>query len=151
MTMVNIEELHDKIVSNQLTDDDKFKLKNILEHVSRQRVIKSMNSKKYYERIKDDDEIMNRIRKQKLEYYTNNRDKINEKDRIKYNENLEFKERKKEQSRVNYHKKNDDVQKMKRGRKKKEINPDEPPKVVRPRGRPKIIRALVESPTQQFY
>ena len=48
-------------------------------------------------------------------------------------------------------KKNDDVPKMKRGRKKKEINPDEPPKVVRPRGRPKIIRALVESPTQQFY
>ena len=105
MTMVNIEELHDKIVSNQLTDDDKFKLKNILEHVSRQREIKSINSKRYYERIKDDDEIMNRIRKQKLEYYTNNRDKINEKDRIKYNENLEFKERKKEQSRVNYHKK----------------------------------------------
>ena len=66
MTMVNIEELHDKIVSNQLTDDDKFKLKNILEHVSRQRTIKSINSKKYYERIKDDDEIMNRIRKQKL-------------------------------------------------------------------------------------
>ena len=66
MTMVNIEELHDKIVSNQLTDDDKFKLKNILEHVSRQREIKSINSKKYYERIKDDDEIMNRIRKQKL-------------------------------------------------------------------------------------
>lgn len=40
MTMVNIEELHDKIVSNQLTDDDKFKLQNILEHVSRQREIK---------------------------------------------------------------------------------------------------------------
>ena len=64
MTMVNIEELHDKIVSNQLTDDDKFKLQNILEHVSRQRETKSINSKKYYERIKDDDEIMNRIRKQ---------------------------------------------------------------------------------------
>ena len=143
MTMVNIEELHDKIVSNQLTDDDNCKLKNILEHVSRQRDIKNINSKKYYERIKDDDEIMSKIRKQKLEYYTNNRDKLNEKDRIKYNENLEFKERKKEQSRVNYHKKNDDVQKMKRGRKKKEINPDEPPKVVRPRGRPKIIRELV--------
>ena len=86
-----------------------------------------------------------------MEYYTNNRNKINEKDRLKYNENLEIKERKKEQSRVNYHKKNDDVQQMKRGRKKKEIDPDEPPKVVRPRGRPKIIRALVESPTQQFY
>ena len=144
MTMVNIEELHDKIVSNQLTDDDKFKLQNILEHVSRQREIKSINSKKYYERIKDNDEIMNRIRKQKMEYYTNNRDTINEKDRIKYNENLEFKERRKEQSRLNYHKKNDDVPKMTRGRKKKEINPDEPPKVVRPRGRPKIIRSLVE-------
>ena len=62
--------------------------------MSRQRAIKIINSKKYYERIKDDDEIMNRIRKQKLEYYTNNRDKINEKDRIKYNENWEFKERK---------------------------------------------------------
>ena len=139
MTMVNIEELHGKIVSDQLTDDDKFKLQNILEHVSRQREIKSINSKKYYGKIKDDDEIMNRIRQQKMVYYTNNRDKINEKDRIKYNENLEFKERKKEQSRVNYHKNNDDVPKMKRGRKKKEINPDEPPKVVRPRGRPKII------------
>ena len=139
MTMVNIEELHDKIVSNQLTDDDKFKLQNILEHVSRQRETKSINSKKYYERIKDDDEIMNRIRQQKMVYYTNNRDQINEKDRVKCNEKLEFKERKKEQSRVNYHKNNDDVPKMKRGRKKKEINPDEPPKVVRPRGRPKII------------
>ena len=30
-----------------------------------------------------------------MEYYTNNRDTINEKDRIKYNENLEIKERKK--------------------------------------------------------
>ena len=105
MTMVNIEELHDNIVSNQLTADDKFKLQNILEHVSRQREIKSINSKKYYERIKDGDEIMNRVRQKKTEYYTNNRDKINEKDRIKYNENLEFKERKKEQSRVNDHKK----------------------------------------------
>ena len=93
--MANIEELHDKIVSNQLTDDDKFKLQNILEHVSRQREIKIINSKKYYERIKDNDETMNRIRKQKMEYYTNNRDTINEKDRIKYNENLEIKERKK--------------------------------------------------------
>ena len=65
MTMVNIEELHDKIVSNQLTDDDKFKLKNILEHVSRHREIKSINSKKYYEVIKDNDEIMNRIRNKK--------------------------------------------------------------------------------------
>ena len=55
---MNLEELHDKIVSNQLTDDDKFKPKNILEHVSRQRERKNINSKKYYERIKDDDEIM---------------------------------------------------------------------------------------------
>ena len=105
MTMANIVELQDKIVSDLLTDDDKLKLQNLLEHVSRQREIKSINSKKYYERIKDDDEIMNRIRKQKMEYYTNNRDKLNEKDRIKYHENLEFKERKKEQSRLNYHKK----------------------------------------------
>ena len=142
MTMVNIEELHDKIVSNQLTDDDKFKIQNILEQVSRQREIKSINSKKYFERIKDNDEIMNRIRQQKMVYYTNNRDKLNEKDRIKYHENLEFKERKKEQSRLNYHKKNDDVPKMTRGRKKKEINPDEPPKVVRPRGRPKLVESM---------
>ena len=140
--MANIEELHDKIVSNQLTDDDKFEIKNILEQVSRQREIKSINSKKYFERIKDNDEIMNRIRQQKMVYYTNNRDKLNEKDRIKYHENLEFKERKKEQSRLNYHKKNDDVPKMTRGRKKKEINPDEPPKVVRPRGRPKLVESM---------
>ena len=142
MTMANIVELQDKIVSDLLTDDDKLKLQNLLEHVSRQREIKSINSKKYYERIKDDDEIMNRIRKQKMEYYTNNRDKLNEKDRIKYHENLEFKERKKEQSRLNYHKKNDDVPKMTRGRKKKEINPDDPPKVVRPRGRPKLVESI---------
>ena len=142
MTMVNIEELHDKIVSNQLTDDDKFKIQNILEQVSRQREIKSINSKKYFERIKDNDEIMNRIRQQKMVYYTNNRDKLNEKDRIKYHENLEFKERKKEQSRLNYHKKNDDVPKMTRGRKKKEIDPDEPPKVIRPRGRPKLVESM---------
>ena len=140
--MANIEELHDKIVSNQLTDDDKFKIQNILEQVSRQREIKSINSKKYFERIKDNDEIMNRIRQQKMVYYTNNRDKLNEKDRIKYHENLEFKERKKEQSRLNYHKKNDDVPKMTRGRKKKEINPDESPKVVRPRGRPKLVESM---------
>ena len=142
MTMANIGELQDKIVSNLLTDDDKLKLQNLLEHVSRQREIKSINSKKYYERIKDDDEIMNRIRKQKMEYYTNNRDKLNEKDRIKYHENLEFKERKKEQSRLNYHKKNDDVPKMTRGRKKKDINPDDPPKVARPRGRPKLFQCI---------
>ena len=142
MTMANIVELQDKIVSDLLTDDDKLKLQNLLEHVSRQREIKSINSKKYYERIKDDDEIMNRIRKQKMEYYTNNRDKLNEKDRIKYHENLEFKERKKEQSRLNYHKKNDDVPKMTRGRKKKEINPDDPPKVARPRGRPKLVQCI---------
>ena len=140
--MANIEELHDKIVSNQLTDDDKFKIQNILEQVSRQREIKSINSKKYFERIKDNDEIMNRIRQQKMVYYTNNRDKLNEKDRIKYHENLEFKERKKEQSRLNYHKKNDDVPKMTRGRKKKEIDPDEPPKVIRPRGRPKLVESM---------
>ena len=85
---------------------------------------------------------MNRIRQQKMVYYTNNRDKLNEKDRIKYHDNLEFKERKKEQSRLNYHKKNDDVPKMTRGRKKKEINPDEPPKVVRPRGRPKLVESM---------
>ena len=99
--MVNIEELHDKIVSNQLTDDDKFKLQNVLEHVSRQRAIQRINSKKYQERITDDDEIMNRIGK--VKYYTNKRETINDKDRTKYNDNLEFKERKKEQSRVNYH------------------------------------------------
>ena len=52
MTMVNIEELHDKIVCNQLTDDDKFKLQNILEHVSRQREIKSINSKNIMKELK---------------------------------------------------------------------------------------------------
>ena len=40
MTMANIGELQDKIVSNLLTDDDKLKLQNLLEHVSRQREIK---------------------------------------------------------------------------------------------------------------
>ena len=61
---------------------------------------------------------------------------------------MEFKECKKEQSRINYHTKNDDVPKMKRGRKKKEIDPDEPPKVIRPRGRPKFTKTLVEAPIQ---
>ena len=103
--MANIEELHSKIVSDLLTDDDKLKLQNILEQVSKQRQAKSINSKKYHERIKDDVEIMNRIRKHKIDYYVNNRDKISEKDRSKYNDNLEFKERKKEQSRISYHKK----------------------------------------------
>ena len=84
MTMVNIGELHDKIVSNQLTDDDKFKPQNLLEHVSKQREKKNIISKKYYERIKDDDEIMNKIRKQKMKYYANNRDKLHKKDRFKY-------------------------------------------------------------------
>ena len=37
---------------------------------------------------------------------------------------------------------------MKRGRNKEEIDPDEPPKVIKPRGRPKSTKTLVEPPTQ---
>jgi hypothetical protein len=142
MMMDKIVELSDKIESDELTDDDKLKLHKILEQVRKQREMKCVNSKKYYDRIKEDEEIMFNIRKQKHDYYVNNRDIINEKDRDKYHSNSEFKERKKEQSRINYHKKNDDVPKMKRGRKKKEKDPDEPPIVVKPRGRPKIVKNI---------
>ena len=124
------------MASDNLTDDDKDKLLTLLNNLTKQKLENAKNVKKR----------MEKLRMRKMEYYIKNKELINDKERDMYNANTEIRERKKEKSNLYYHNKFDAVPKMKRGRKPKPIDPDETPKIIRPRGRPptKQINTLIE-------
>ena len=127
MAMMMTIALNEKMVCDNLTDDDK---------VTRQKEAKAKSAKKYMDKIKQDDSAMDKIRMQKMDYYIKNKELIREKERARYNENTEARERKKEKSNLYYHIKFDNVPKMTRGRPPKPIDINATPKIIRPRGRP---------------
>ena len=121
-------------LNENLTDDDK---------VTKQKEAKAKSAKKYMDKLKQDECAMNKISMQKMDYYIKNKELIRERERDRYNYNTEARERKKEKSNLYYHNKFDNVPKMRRGRPPKPIDINEPPKIIRPRGRPpKIIKPL---------
>jgi len=134
--MMDTKTLYAKVASDNLTDDDKDKLLTLLNNLTKQKEENAKNVKKH----------MEKLRMRKMEYYIKNKELINDKERDRYNANTEIRERKKEKSNLYYHNKFDAVPKMKRGRKPKPIDPDETPKIIRPRGRPptKQINTLIE-------
>ena len=123
MTMTS----NENIVCDNLIDDDK---------VTRQKEAKAKSAKKYMDKLKQDECAMEKIRMQKMDYYIKNKELIREKERARYNENTEARERKKEKSNLYYHIKFDNVPKMTRGRPPKPIDINATPKIIRPRGRP---------------
>ena len=137
--MTNTKTLYEKLVSDNLTDDDKENLLTLLDKVTRQKEAKAISSKKYMEKLKLNNDAMDKIRLRNIDYYIKNKEISKDKERERYNTNNETRERKKEKSLLYYHNKNDHIPKLKRGRKPKPIDPDEPPKIIRPRGRPPKI------------
>ena len=137
--MTNTKTLYEKLVSDNLTDDDKENLLTLLDKVTRQKEAKAISSKKYMEKLKLNNDAMDKIRLRNIDYYIKNKEISKDKERERYNTNIETRERKKEKSLLYYHNKNDHIPKLKRGRKPKPIDPDEPPKIIRPRGRPPKI------------
>ena len=127
MAMMMTMTLNEKMVCDNLIDDDK---------VTRQKEAKAKSAKKYMDKLKQDECAMDKIRMQKMDYYIKNKELIREKERARYNENTEARERKKEKSNLYYHIKFDNVPKMKLGRPLKPIDINATPKIIRPRGRP---------------
>ena len=79
--------LNENLVCDNLIDDDK---------VLRQKQAKAKSAKKNMDKIKQDEYAMDKIRLQKMDYYIKNKELIREKERARYNENTEARERKKE-------------------------------------------------------
>jgi len=123
--MTSTKTLYEKLASDTLTDDDKDKLLTLLDNIAKQKEAKAINAKIKKEIIKQDEDAMVRIRKQQMQYYLKNKERINEQVRERYNTNSELQERIKERAKVYYHKKCDGVPKMKRGRKPLHIDQDE--------------------------
>jgi len=73
----------------------------------------------YYIRVKDTPEYKARARSIKARHYQNNKDRIRQQEKDKYNDNDEFRERMKELSRLKYKAKTENIPKLKRGRKPK--------------------------------
>ena len=137
--MTNLKTIYEKLASDNLTDDDKKNLLTLLETITKQKLAKANSSKKYLEKLKLNDDAMEKIRMQKMAYYIKNKELLKDRERERYNTNNEIRERKKEKSILYYHNKHDHIPKLTRGRKPKPIDPDEPPKIIRPRGRPPRI------------
>ena len=76
---------------------------------------------KYYIRVKDTPEYKARARSIKASHYQNNNDRIRQQEKDKYNDNDGFRERMKELSRLKYKAKTENVVKLKRGRKPKNL------------------------------
>ena len=139
---MNSELLYDKVVKDDIDDEVKDDILKILGKLNKAREAKLLTNKRYLDKIKNDDEKMNRIREQKNDYYKNNKEFVNIRLREKYKNNVEYQEQKKTTTLELYHTKNDDIPKMKRGRKP---IPEEDKKVkivvaaTRPVGRPKKI------------
>ena len=140
--MTNTHILYEKLASDNLTDDDKIMLLTLLDNLTKQKDAKAISAKKPMEKLKLDDDAMSKIRMQKMEYYLKNKDLIKDKERARYNNNLETRERKKEKSNLYYHNKFDNVPKKTRGRKPKQLDNDDDDattKIIRPRGRPRKL------------
>ena len=138
--MTNTKKKSEKLASDNLTDDDKIMLLTLLDNLTKQKEAKAISAKKHMEKLKLDDDAMSKIRMQKMEYYLKNKDLIKDKERARYNNNLETRERKKGKSNLYYHNKFDNVPKKTRGRKPNILNNDDDDattKIIRPRGRPR--------------
>ena len=67
--MTNAKTLYDKLASDTLTDDDKNMLLTLLDNLNKQKNLKAISTKKYMEKLKQDDDAMQKIRMQKMDYY----------------------------------------------------------------------------------
>jgi uncharacterized coiled-coil DUF342 family protein len=132
---MNSELLYDKVVKDDIDDEVKDEILKILGKLNKVREAKLLTNKRYLEKIKNDDEKMNRIREQKNDYYKNNKELVNVRLREKYKNNVEYQEQKKKTTLELYHTKNDNTPKMKRGR-KPIPEEDKKVKIVVPSGRP---------------
>ena len=67
--MMDTKTLYAKVASDNLTDDDKDKLLTLLDNLTKQKEAKAKNAKKHMDKLKQDEEAMDKIRMQKMEYY----------------------------------------------------------------------------------
>ena len=67
--MMDTKTLYAKVASDNLTDDDKDKLLTLLDNLTKQKEAKANSAKKHMDKLKQDEEAMDKIRVQKMEYY----------------------------------------------------------------------------------
>ena len=67
--MTNTKTLYEKLVSDNLTDDDKENLLTLLDKVTKQKEAKAKSSKKNMEKLKLNNDAMDKIRMRNLDYY----------------------------------------------------------------------------------
>ena len=67
--MTNTKTLYEKLVSDNLTDDDKENLLTLLDKVTKQKEAKAKSSKKYMEKLKLNNDAMEKIRMRNMDYY----------------------------------------------------------------------------------
>ena len=96
--MTNLKTIYEKLASDNLTDDDKKNLLTLLETITKQKLAKANSSKKYLEKLKLNDDAMEKIRMQKMACNTKNKELLKDRERERYNTNNEIRERKKEKS-----------------------------------------------------
>ena len=95
--MTNLKTIYEKLASDNLTDDDKKNLLTLLETITKQKLAKANSSKKYLEKLKLNDDAMEKIRMQKMAYYIK-KELLKDRERERYNTNNEIRERKKEKN-----------------------------------------------------
>ena len=132
-----------KIINNGHSVDDVIKnyfgispekISNMIDKQKQNKTSASASMKKYYDKMKDNEEFIAKVLESKKKYYHNNReklrryyiDRLNDNDDIKerymQNKRAHYEENKKEileRQRIAYHEKNKDKPKLKVGRKPK--------------------------------
>lgn len=98
----------------------------------------------YYLKVKDNPEYKDKVSIRKHDYYINNKDLLREKERYRYQNNVEYHDRVRARARALYKEKTADTPKQKRGRKPKprEEENDELSLTKPRRGRPPKIKPV---------
>ena len=71
--MTNTKTLYEKLASDNLTDDDKENLLTLLDKVIKLKEAKAKSSKKYMEKLKVNNDAMEKIRMRNMDYYIKKR------------------------------------------------------------------------------
>ena len=114
-------------------------IKDMLKKYLRQIETQRKHSNQYASKMNNDETLKLKNQATKSAWFQENKDRLRQRqlERYSYDEDYRFKMLQK--SKRAYEKRTDGVEKQKRGRKPKPIDPEAKPQIPKPRGRPKLL------------
>lgn len=114
-------------------------LKDMLKKYLRQIETQRKHSNQYASKINNDETLKLKNQATKSAWFQENKDRLRQLQLERYNHDEDYRFKTLQKSKRAYEKRTEGVEKQKRGRKPKPIDPEAQPQIPKPRGRPKLL------------